>query len=161
MGFDLASIFGKGVQEAITSVGDIADKFITTKQEKEEFKLKAEEAIRNATLKAQENAQKELESYLGDIQSAREANVKIQESDKSSWLSKNFAYLMDGFMLIVFGVMMFMIFNKSVPEENKELFYTGFGLLGSYVGAIINFHRGSSKGSEKSGDILRLIAKNK
>ncbi len=146
MGFDLASIFGSGVKEAIGSIGGIVDNLSTTKAEKEELKLKIQESLQNASMKQAEAVQAELDSYLKDTQDARASNTKIQESDKASWLAKNFAYVLDGLFCLMFGAMLFMIFTKAVPIENKELFYTGFGLLGGIVGTIINFHRGSSKG---------------
>lgn len=93
----------------------------------------------------------ETKAYLADTQDARMNNVKIQESDKASWLAKNIAYLLDALFVTSFILMLIMILYKQVPEENKELFYTAFGLLGGYVSTILNFHRGTSKGSEDKG----------
>ena len=86
---------------------------------------------------------------MKDMDSARDMNSRIQESDKASWLSKNIAYLIDCVFVVAFILMLVMIFNKAVPESNKELFYTGFGLLGANVSTILNFHRGTSIGSER------------
>jgi hypothetical protein len=95
---------------------------------------------------------------LKDMQDARAANVKIQESLNASWLAKNTAYILDFIFVVSFIVMLAMIFYRIVPSENKELFYMAFGLLGANVGNIINFHRGSSKGSEdKQRSLDRMI----
>lgn len=165
MGFDLASIFGKGVQEAVKTVGDIADEFITTKAEKEEFKLKAEEALRNANQKAQEQAQAELDSYLADTKNARDSNVSIQESDKASWMSKNIGYIIDILITLVWSGFTLYLGGRAIKLVVSDVDLTAVLSIYSTVTAVfmvtLQFHRGSSKGSEKSGDILRQMAKNK
>jgi len=129
----LSKIFGTGIKETVSSIGDVVDKFIDTGGEKAERNLKIQELLMSHEQKLAEQVQAEVDAYLKDIQSARDANVRIQESDKASWLSKNFAYFLDGLFCILFGIMLFMIFKREVPVSNKELFYTGFGLLGGIV----------------------------
>lgn len=149
----IASIIGKvtsqGAANIVESVGNVADKFITTGQEKEEFKAEVQKEV-NRHIEAMASAQNtELETLMKDMDSARDMNSRIQESDKASWLSKNIAYLIDCVFVVAFILMLVLIFNKAVPESNKELFYTGFGLLGANVSTILNFHRGTSIGSER------------
>lgn len=149
----IANIIGKvtstGAANIVESVGNVADKFITTGQEKEEFKAEVAKEI-NRHIEAMAAAQNsELETLMKDMDSARDMNSRIQESDKASWLSKNIAYIIDCVFVVAFILMLVMIFNKAVPESNKELFYTGFGLLGANVSTILNFHRGTSIGSER------------
>lgn len=149
----IANIIGKvtstGAANIVESVGNVADKFITTGQEKEEFKAEVAKEI-NRHIEAMTSAQNaELETLMKDMDSARDMNSRIQESDKASWLSKNIAYIIDCVFVVAFILMLVMIFNKAVPESNKELFYTGFGLLGANVSTILNFHRGTSIGSER------------
>lgn len=156
LGFLKNLIGGKG-SEIIESVGNVADKFITTGQEKQEFKAEVEKEINRHVEAMQTEANKELELYLADTANAREMNAKVQDSDKASWLAKNIAYMIDAILIIAFIVMLVMIFNRVVPESNKELFYTGFGLLGGYVGTVINFHRGTSIGSKENGAAIRKM----
>jgi len=149
----IANIIGKvtstGAANIVESVGNVADKFITTGQEKEEFKAEVAKEV-NRHIEAMAAAQNsELETMMKDMDSARDMNSRIQESDKASWLSKNIAYIIDCVFVVAFILMLVMIFNKAVPESNKELFYTGFGLLGANVSTILNFHRGTSIGSER------------
>lgn len=149
----IANIIGKvtstGAANIVESVGNVADKFITTGQEKEEFKEEVAKEV-NRHIEAMAAAQNsELETMMKDMDSARDMNSRIQESDKASWLSKNIAYIIDCVFVVAFILMLVMIFNKAVPESNKELFYTGFGLLGANVSTILNFHRGTSIGSER------------
>lgn len=146
-GFLKNLISGKG-SDIIESVGNVADRFITTGQEKAEFNAEVQKEINRHIETLTTESNKELQLYLADTANARDMNSKIQESDKASWLSKNIAYMIDGLIILSFIVMLVMIFNRVVPDSNKELFYTGFGLLGGFVGTVINFHRGTSKGSE-------------
>ncbi len=157
----IANIIGKvtstGAANIVESVGNVADKFITTGQEKEEFKAEVAKEI-NRHIEAMAAAQNsELETLMKDMDSARDMNSRIQESDKASWLSKNIAYIIDCVFVVAFILMLVMIFNKAVPESNKELFYTGFGLLGANVSTILNFHRGTSIGSERKQKQLERI----
>jgi hypothetical protein len=157
-GFLKNLISGKG-SEIIESVGNVADKFITTGQEKEEFKAEIQKEVNRhlETLGDQQN--KELEIYLSDVANSREMNTKIQESDKASWLSKNIAYIIDGIFVVSFITMLVLIFLKAVPEENKELFYTGFGVLGAMLSTVVNFHRGTSIGSERKQKQIEKMSK--
>lgn len=157
----IANIIGKvtstGAANIVESVGNVADKFITTGQEKEEFKAEVAKEV-NRHIEAMAAAQNsELETLMKDMDSARDMNSRIQESDKASWLSKNIAYIIDCVFVVAFILMLVMIFNKAVPESNKELFYTGFGLLGANVSTILNFHRGTSIGSERKQKQLEKI----
>ena len=155
----LDKILSGGAADIINSVGGVIDNLTTTNAEKEQLKIELTKVLQDHQQKMAEQANIELQTQLADIQSARSMNTSIQESEKSTWLSKNFAYFLDGAFCILFAVMLTLIFKREVPVNNKELFYTGFGLLGGIVSTIVNFHRGSSRGSEKSNDAIRTIAK--
>lgn len=146
-GFLKNLISGKG-SDIIESVGGVIDGLSQSKEEKDAAKLEVSKEINRHVETLVSESNKELQMYLSDVANSREMNTKIQESDKASWLSKNIAYMIDVLLILSFITMLIMIFNRVVPESNKELFYTGFGLLGGYVGTVINFHRGTSKGSE-------------
>lgn len=159
----IKDIFSGGVKSAVSGVLDGASGIIS--------KLKADptkvveverdlETLRvNAELKITELANDLEKAYLADTQNSRDANVKIQESDKASWLAKNVGYCIDIFLILVFCAMLIVIIYKVVPVDNKELFYTSFGLLGSYVGQSISFHRGTSAGSHAKQKQLDSIIK--
>ena len=153
----LTKIFGGKAAEIATSVTDGLDKLFTSKEEKLEAQLKIQDSVQEHLETMTQLAQNEVDSYLKDVQSARENNTKIQESDKASWLAKNAAYIMDGIFVGAFIAMLFVIIYKNVPDDNKEIFYTAFGLLGGFVGTTVNFHRGTSVGSKANGDAIRKI----
>jgi hypothetical protein len=94
-----------------------------------------------------------------DRASARDMNAKVQESTNASWLAKNAAYYLD--FLIVGGVIVLAasLFLSAIPDENKELAYTVFGSLMTLAITVVNFHRGSSRGSADKQQTLDAMMK--
>lgn len=89
-----------------------------------------------------------------DIADARDMNENIQSSQFSSWLAKNSAYILDFIIVLAAVFLTFIAFFTSVPVENKELVYTLVGSLWTYSGVVINFHRGTSIGSQRKDEFL-------
>jgi DNA-directed RNA polymerase len=151
-GFLKNLISGKG-SEIITSVGEIADKFITTGQEKEEFKAEIQKEINRHTEAMQIEATKELEVYTKDMANARDMNSRIQESEKASWLSKNIAYILDLFVGLLWGTITVILFLKVFKIAADDVDMVSLMALHGTVTAVfmisMNFHRGSSIGSER------------
>jgi hypothetical protein len=157
----IGKLLSGGVGDIVDKVASAADKFIRTKEEKDAFELellktKADIELKTATLEKDIN-----EMYLKDTSNARDNNAKIQETANASWMAKNIAYILDIVFTTAFIAMLFVIIYKQVPETNKELFYTSFGLLGGYVSQILGFHRGTSKGSEEKSKELKELNKTK
>ena len=101
-----------------------------------------------------------LEDKRLDIQNTNNAqvmNTQIQASEFSSKLAKNTAYIIDLVLVLSLVVLVFCLFIFKLPIENKELAYTMFGSFLMYVGTVINFHRGSSKGSNEKQELINQI----
>ena len=101
-----------------------------------------------------------LEDKRLDIQNTNNAqvmNTQIQVSEFSSKLAKNTAYIIDLVLVLSLVVLVFCLFIFKLPIENKELAYTMFGSFLMYVGTVINFHRGSSKGSNEKQELINQI----
>ena len=91
---------------------------------------------------------------------------KIQDSVNASWLAKNTAYIIDIFVVLVWGTLTMYIlarFFNIIADDQKVDFS---GILGVYAGVtaiatqIISFHRGSSQGSKaKTEEMARLISR--
>jgi len=160
MGF-LQKIITGGTGDLIEKVGNTVDKFITTKEEKEKLKLEFQKLAQDHEEKLLELSQQELDSYLKDTQSARDANVKIQESDKASWLSKNVAYLIDIFITLLFGTITVILFLRLFKIAATDVDIVSLMALHGTVTAvfmtIVNFHRGTSRGSENKQKQLDKI----
>ena len=98
-----------------------------------------------------------LEDKRLDIQNTNNAqvmNTQIQASEFSSKLAKNTAYIIDLVLVLSLVALVFCLFIFKLPIENKELAYTMFGSFLMYVGTVINFHRGSSKGSNEKQELI-------
>lgn len=161
-GFLKNIIGGKGA-EIIESVGNVADKFITTGQEKAEFNAEVQKEINRHVESMQSQANEELKIYLADTADARNMNAKIQDSDKASWLSKNIAYMLDLFVGLLWGTITVILFLKvfKVTAENVDM-VSLMALHGTVTAVFMismNFHRGSSIGSERKQKQLEKMSK--
>lgn len=159
-GFIAKLVGGKAV-EAVDTIANIADKFIQTKEEKDAFalellKAKADIELKNATLEKDID-----EMYLKDMQDARGSNVKIQESDKASWLAKNVGYILDLFVAALWGTITIILFLKifKIAAQNVDM-VSLMALHGTVTAVFMNtvtFHRGTSKGSEDKSKELKEL----
>jgi len=147
----------KGIAEGATSVINAIN---APKEEKD----KALQAIQEELNRHQEAMMIEADSvekaYLVDVADSREANAKIQESDKASWLAKNVAYLIDVFIIALWGGLTAYVLASMLHLIAKEagVDYTGVTAIWGGVTAlatqIIGFHRGSSQGSVEKSKLI-------
>jgi hypothetical protein len=158
----IKNVFSGGASELVKNVDKLVDNLTLSKEEKEQFKTDLLKIQNEHEEKMASIAQSELDSQLKDVQGARDANVKIQESDKASWLSKNIAYCIDAFVVLLWGVLTLYLIGtalKIVKTSSVDL--TGiYGLYAAVTGVamtIINFHRGSSVGSKANGETIRKM----
>ncbi len=84
--------------------------------------------------------------------------------EKNTWLSKNVAYCLDIFIILIWGLMTCYIVAKFLNIIKVSNTTDFSGVLGIYAGVtglatqIVSFHRGSSRGSEdKSKQIDTMI----
>ena len=148
MGFGswLTDTFAKSSKDIITGLGDVADRFIQTKDEKAEFQLKMKEAdmdLKRLMMDAEE-------MFMKDRQSARE----LYKHD--SMLQKVFGivflvgyvFLSAAMVLIVLG-----IFGVKVPEINAfqaSIISMVFTAMSTKVNTITDFLFGGSKMKDDS-----------
>ncbi len=89
---------------------------------------------------------------LQDLANARASNTEIQKSQFSSWMAKNVPYLMDVFIMLVWGFLTFYIaasLMKMISSEGIDLTPI-MGIYAAVTGLatqVVGFHRGSSAGS--------------
>lgn len=108
-------------------------------------------AVRQEAMKHEEFMQSEANKNTAD---ARDMNTRIQEAVSASWLSKNAAYILDFIVVLSTILLSCFAYFHGVPEGNKELVYMALGSMITMTGTILNFHRGSSSGSEKKTEIM-------
>lgn len=160
----LTKLFSGNASTLIDSVSKGIDSLTMSKEEKEQFKIDTLKAINDHQEKLAVQAQAELDSYLKDTQSARDANVAIQNSDKASWLSKNVGYIIDLFLTILWGTITLILFLKifKVAAESVDMIslMALHGTVTAVFMTIVNFHRGTSKTSaDKDKTIHTMVRK--
>lgn len=96
---------------------------------------------------------------LQDLANARKHGAEIQKSQFSSWMAKNIPYIIDVFILLIWGGLTFYIVVAAIKLVNAE--DVDFPvILGIYSGVtalatqVVSFHRGSSAGSRLK-DIMK------
>lgn len=162
----VVGLFTGGEGKLVGAIGKVADDLITSKEEKEALKIELAKVINTHAEEMGKQAIQETESYLKDVQDARDANVQIQNSDKASWLSKNVAYMIDLFIMIIWGTMTVYLIMVMLNFVKADIGADVSGVLGVYSGVtaiamtVLNFHRGTSKGSEdKSKQLTHMMNK--
>lgn len=100
-----------------------------------------------------ENDKEVFLAALADVADARNSNVKIQESQFASWMAKNVPYILDLFVMLIWGSMTIFIIAKAINLVSDETI-DWTAILGIYSGVtalatqVLSFHRGSSQGSK-------------
>ena len=158
----LEKLIGGGVKSIADGVSSVIDSINAPKEEKE----KAMQAIQAELNRHQEAMLVEADSvekaYLVDVADSRQANARIQESEKASWMAKNTAYMIDLFIIALWGALTAYVLASMLHlvEKVVGVDYTGVTAIWGGVTAlatqIIGFHRGSSQGS---ADKQKLIDK--
>jgi hypothetical protein len=146
----LDKILGNAPGQIVTAVGDTIKKFITNDQDRMKFQLELENAMRD-----------ELELHLKDVDSARNREIKINESANSSWLAKNTASILAIFWtLAAVGIILaiYLGVGANNPATETQILTGIFGI----VMLIIGFYFGSSQSSQKNRDTINeLVRKQK
>lgn len=142
----LGKLFGKvagdGVGGLVEKIGNVADKFIRTPEEKEAF-IKEMLALEN-----QERA------------NARQREVELAKSGYGTWLGKNVTPLIALFTIgatfILIGVLIF----YEVTSSQRDLVIYMLGIMSSAVVSVLGYYFGSSDSSAKKNNILADFGKN-
>lgn len=160
----LSTILSGGASKLVESIGTAVDNLTTSKEEKEALKIEIQKEVNRHTEAIQSEANKELDILLKDTASARDANARIQESEKASFWAKNTAYFLDVFIGLIWGTMTIFIGCKALKlVDNVNADMTAVLSLYSTVTAIfminVNFHRGSSIGSQNKQKTIDNLTK--
>ena len=118
-------------------LGEVADAIRTTKEITAEQK---EELLHAISMDMQ------------DLANARKHNADVQTSQFSTTMAKNVPYVIDMFVLLVWGIFTFYIVGvvvkiisaSGIDTAPLMAMYSGVCLM---AGQVLNFHRGSTQGS--------------
>jgi hypothetical protein len=144
MGNVLAKIFSVGAKELVTSVTSGLDGLITNKEEREAAKLAVQQEVNRHLESLQATATKELELQHQNTNSARTAEVeRMKILGRADW----FQYLIGIIPVLGLPALVYYVMNNQIPERNEHLAMLIIGEVLGFVGAIYNYHYGSSVGS--------------
>lgn len=68
-----------------------------------------------------------------------------------------FQYCLAVVVMVGFLTLIFLLFNKSIPAENKDVAYVAVGTLGTAFGLVLNYFFGSTKGSAEKTEIISKL----
>lgn len=135
----------------VDSVGNVADKFITTGQEKAEFKAEVEKEI-NRHLEAITTAANT------EMESARNREVQIATSEHAPLINKIITPLIALGVIGLTFALFYMVMFKSWGTEKDVVIYI-LGVLSAVTTQIIAYYFGSSSGSKEKSDQLKSLMK--
>lgn len=145
----LGDIIGGGVKEVIEGVGETVDRFVTTDKEREELEI-SKSRLNLETFQAE----------VADRSSAREREIRVNESESAGWLSKNISSLLAiGCLLLTFFMFYKVFYVNSEIDKNKDVIIYILGVLSAISTQIISYYFGSSMGSKTKTEILEKIGK--
>lgn len=143
----IKGIFSGG--KVLETVGGIVDNLTLSKEEKAKLNIELTKAINDHNEKMAELSQRELESYLKEMDSAR--NMQVEALKQGDAFSKHFIYYLAAGLVLLTFAWDFCLFKVDYPERNRDLVIMITGVLNSTaLVSILNFFFGSSQGS-KSG----------
>lgn len=119
-----------------------------------EKEIEHEEFLVDAQIKQEVLKLESERAAYADTEGARRMNQGIQDSTNASTLAKNAAYYLD--FAIVGGAVLVTLLVLFVKLEgaNQNMAFAAVGSLWTLAGTVVNFHRGTSKSSEKHGEAL-------
>ena len=133
----LDKIFGGSAGTVVEKIGNIADKFITTKQERAEFDQKVQEALMAYEVKAQELVNAEIASAR-----SRETDF-VKSTGHIDWMMTTVGIM----VLLTFIGVVYFVATQKMPEGSEHLLINAMGILEGLVLSVVGYYFGSSAGS--------------
>lgn len=150
LGKMLKDAIGGGAAELVGTLGNVADKFITTGQEKKEFQAELQKAANDFFIQKEQLILNAFEAEVKDRDSARAREAAIAATGK-------FDFMMYLTGLVGLGAFCFMIYALAyldIPADNKELFIHAIGIIEGVVISIFAYYFGTSKSSSEKTKLL-------
>ncbi len=150
-------IFSGGAGQIVESLGNVVDKFVQTKEEKDAANLELRKVI-SEELKAMEiEHTKQLEVYQKEMESARNREIQIATAEKAPLLNKIVTPILALTVVALTFILFYMLMFKQVGNEKDIIIYV-LGVLSAVCTQIISYYFGSSQGSaQKQNQLDKLI----
>ncbi|MEY4753496.1 MAG: hypothetical protein RJA44_1171 [Pseudomonadota bacterium] len=159
----LSNLIGGGASSLVDAIGTAIDKATTSDEERKALdnelrKAEMQHEIEMATLGVRET-----EAYLKDVDSARDNQSRVQESENASALAKNVQPLLALLIvLLTFGMFGVLLFRGDlITPDRKEVFIYILGALTTIATQVVSYYFGSSKGSADKTSALAKVASGK
>jgi hypothetical protein len=165
----ITDLFSNTTGGVVKSIGDVVDKFVTTKEEKMQAELEIKKAEQQYQIEMRKMGIEEQGLYLEDTQNARKRETDIAISRDAPWFIKIVGPLLAIITTVLtFGLFYVLIFRNDVfyipdPNDSKKLILDQskkdiiiyiLGVLSAVVTQIFSYYFGSSQGSaDKSKQI--------
>jgi hypothetical protein len=134
----LSTIFSDGASKIVDSVGNAIDNLVTSDEEREKLKNELYKIQADRELEFKKIAVESEKLVLADVANAREMETKKNESQYSTWLSKNASSIYGGIVIILFFVFSFFsVFDlgyKINMEAFNSVFMAVYGMATMYGG---------------------------
>lgn len=150
-------IFSGGAGSIVESVGNVVDKFVQTKEEKDAVNLELRKIV-SEELKAMEvEHTKQLEVYQKEMESARNREIQIATAEKAPLLNKIVTPLIAMSVILLTFILFYVLMFKQVGNEKDIIIYV-LGVLSAISTQIVSYYFGSSQGSaQKQNQLDKLI----
>ena len=151
----LLQMLGLGPEKLIDSLGNVVDKFIYTKAEKEAVMLELTKEV-NRNFEALASIDLEtLKSQLENTSNARQRDIEANNSEKASWLAKNITPILAiVIILLTFFLYGWIMLGGEYLKDRENVIFAVLGSLTTMAAAIISYYFGSSLGATRQKDAM-------
>jgi len=152
------NLIGGKAADIVDSVGNVVDKFVQTKEEKDAAKLELTKVMNEHLQAMEQEATKQLEQQVKEMDSARQRELQIAISDKAPTLNKIITPILAIVIIGLTFILFYLIMFKGVTGVEKDILVFVLGALTGYVGMVLSYYFGSSIGSaHKQNQIEKMI----
>ncbi len=145
----IAKATSAGASDIITSVGEVADRFINTSEDKQKFQLEMGKVVNERMKDMQEYQARELEAQVKEMESARSREVQIATAEKAPLLNKIITPILAILVIVLAFSMFYMVMFKKLEGADRDVVVFVLGVLSSAVTMILGYYFGSSAGSAR------------
>lgn len=153
----LTNLFGGKASDIISSVGNVVDNFVQTKEEKEQAKLEITKTINEHIHNMEVELTKQMEIQAKENESARKREIDIATHDKAPLLNKIVTPILALFVVgSTFIIWALILFRNYEPKTNEAMI---IGSLTTMAAAVLSYYFGSSLSShnkdKKINDMIK------
>lgn len=155
----IKNLIGGKAADIVDSVGNVVDRFVQTKEEKEAAQLEMTKIINTHLELMEQEATKQMEQQIKEMDSARNRELQIAVSDKAPLISKIITPILALTITALTFILFYMIMFKGVKGVEKDILVFVLGALTGYVGMVLSYYFGSSLGSHQKQERLDKLIK--